>query len=133
MRKSIFNISELLYRTLNIYAITNEISGTIYRDDIPLNDEKENIVILVNGVTSERNTGVQKAIAHVNISINDFSNGLPNISRFQIISDKVKSVLESRNQQGNKSFYYNILDETLFEDKEQNMLHFFSIKLKINT
>ncbi len=133
MRKSILDISEILYRLINVTAINNLISGQIFREIIPLNDELENIAILVNGTLNERDTGVQRSVAHINILINDFSNGYPQITRFKTISEAVKNEIDTHNELHGKGTYIYIIDETLIKDNRQNQLHYFSIKLKINS
>ena len=126
----VLKISELLYSVINDVSLTGIISGIIYRESEPINNELENVIILTTGLNSSYFRGVQNGLANINIEIKSNSNGTPKISRFETISNVIRTLLKNNNIHS-KGLYFNIFSENLFQEQKQNNTYYYNFKINI--
>ena len=106
--KTSFELEQTLYRTLNVSAIKNAISGGIFLGDTrPMDSENEDITI--NTITVSTDTCPQTATSNVNIHVPDVEtkvNGkvhmVANRIRLKALSDKVLNQLRTTQLTGMK-------------------------------
>lgn len=106
--KTSFELEQTLYRTLNVSAIKNAISGGIFLGDTrPMDSENEDITI--NTITVSTDTCPQTATSNVNIHVSDVEtkvNGkvhmVANRIRLKALSDKVLNQLRTTQLTGMK-------------------------------
>lgn len=117
--KTSFELEQTLYRTLNVSAIKNAISGGIFLGDTrPMDSENEDITI--NTITVSTDTCPQTATSNVNIHVSDVEtkvNGkvhmVANRIRLKALSDKVLNQLRTTQLTGMKivPMMMSIMDE----------------------
>jgi len=131
--RGILEVSKLIYKILNVSSLTSIITGSIYRISKPIDSQLEDIVInSIGNLSSKEVTGVNNGLLNINIYVSKV-NGFPNISRLDIIKDKVIQLIEeSSSYQSANSFFIKILSTNLFTEQEQNTVNFYNIKLQIN-
>jgi len=128
--KGVLTISNYLYDVLNDSSLTNVITGDIYKEAEALNDELENVIIKSNGLNSSRKTNVQPGLSNVNIEIVANANGTPKYSRFETISDIIRTLLQNNRHPG-RGFYFDIITEQLFPEMQQNKTYFYNFRIDI--
>lgn len=128
--KTSFELEQILYRTLNVSAIKNAISGGIYLGDTrPVNSDNEDITI--NTITVSTDACPQTATSNINVHVPDtdatMSNGkttkIANRIRLKALTDKVMSQIRNASLTGIKIVptMMSILDESSINQHYANI------------
>lgn len=128
--KTALEVTKFVYKIINISDLTDIISGGVFRINKPKDSEKEDVVI--NILPLDR--GYHK-MQNGTINVNCYArnlNGVPNIVRLDLISNKVIEILNNYDQKAN-NFYFEIVETHILDELQQNSLSFVNIKLKIHT
>jgi len=125
--KTTFDINDILYKTINVAAITTTISGKVYRGKKPLNSELQDIVIVpltdYNG-----NPVINDAVFFINCYCKNFANGTFDIAKLRATANAVITVIEAYSNATNY-YVFEIASQTIFNDNDQKTMAYVSIKI----
>ena len=125
------NITEYLYKILNVSSITDLLnSGFIYKDSRPTNSNQNDIVINTNFLRSSYNSGVSVGLSNINIYCQANKNGYPNHNFFKSVFTKIIERFEEINY-NYKSLYFSIDMTSTEQDSNQLNWFYFNIRLNI--
>jgi len=128
---SSFKISELLYKTLNVDELKSIISGAVYREQKPIGSELQDVVIVSKFLNSDYQLGINNGEVHINAFCKKIA-GRCNTLKLKQITDKIIEILKDNKMQNSQGFYFDIANQTNFEDIDQNSMCFISITLKVH-
>lgn len=118
------------YKILNVTELTNIISGGIYRGEKPKNSELEDVVINSLPLASGKTKEVQNGIININCYSKNI-NGVANIQRLELISNKVIELLDNFSQ-GETPLNFEIIETHTLKELQQNSMSFVNIKINIH-
>jgi len=128
--KSSFKIEDILYKALNVPAITDLISGEVLKGDVPASSQKDDIVI---AVLTNGNEYVQSGFVNVNFFARQIAEGKPDGLKLGAVTTALFGALDNKQ-----------IEEVLFDVESQTGAHkdnepgrdgfyFTNLKIKFNT
>ena len=128
--KSSFNIESIIYKALNIAAVTDFISGSIYKGTAPAKSQLQDVEIkvLVNN-----NKYLQNGFVNINFYCQQIKEGIPNNKKLSEVNDILMTLIDNRLIQG---VLLDVESQTgAIKDQEpgRDGIFFTNLKVKFNT
>lgn len=128
--RNTFDIETIIYQELNVSAITNVISGKVYKNSRPLNSNKVDVVVGSLPINAEQ---LQRTVVNVNVhapnlklSINGIQdNTQPDVATLKTITALVISALTDK---AFTDYYFDVQQQVLFKDETSDE-HYSNIRI----
>ena len=125
-----FDIETILFKALNVPAITNVISGKVYKNSRPLNSGKVDVVVGSLPINAEQ---IQRTVANVNVHVPNLKlsiSGVQDGTQPDTVTLKTVTslVIEALTDKAFADYYFDVQQQVLFKDETTDE-HYSNIRI----
>jgi len=125
-----FNIESIIYKALNVAAVTDFISGDIYKGITPAKSQLQDIEIKV---LTNNNKYLQNGYVNINFYCQQIREGIPDNKKLSEVTTILMNLIDKKNIQG---ILFDVESQTgAIKDQEpgRDGIFFTNLKVKFNT
>ena len=128
--RNTFDIETILYKALNVPAITNVITGKVYKNSRPLNSDKVDVVVGSLPVNADQ---IQRTVANVNVHVPNLKlsiSGVQDGTQPDTVTLKTVTslVIEALTDKAFADYYFDVQQQVLFKDETTDE-HYSNIRI----
>jgi len=128
----LLDVVDIFYTILNSTTLTDEISGGLFKNKAPMNREDlEDVIIIGNFLNHKKYQEFQPGLYNINIELPSITDGTINHSRLKVIANIIRTLLENNKEYHTKGLYYDIVNETVFDQRKQNQKSFYNFRIDV--
>lgn len=121
------DILSALYKVLNVEGVTSFISGRIYKVQVPLRSQLEDIEI---NILTNKNAYLQSGYANVNVFCKEDHNGRADTKR---LNELAKIVMPLIDDVQFEDYHFQIESDTTLKDQKRDGMYYVNFKINFQT
>lgn len=128
--KSSFKIESIIYKALNTTALTDFISGDIYKGQVPAKSQLQDVEVKV---LANNNKYLQNGFVNINFYCQQIKEGIPDNLKLSEINDILIGLIDNKNIEG---ILFEVESQAgAIKDNEpgRDGIFFTNLKVKFNT